>query len=370
MPTNSKHLFKKFLTFELSNSEIIYVNKKSKYKANEILNSCRYSSNSNDSNLKNTKEFLADRYGGDGILRHGGSGRCGFDGQFQIKGIGSTPLIGIYEYGNYRDGNLSLYDAYYETILGEVLEKFLPWGALCTNAIIIKNIDKNSIQDSCLLIRDFPIRPAHFMRAPFYKNNDGEGSEIDLQRTNEMLRLLPSILICEKIICEDYVLKDSLEKGLIEISLRLASQMAFARKNEILHGSISASNLQLNGKWMDLGCSIFWNEKLGNYKKFLDFHEKELFSTLKAIGDLCFYVAKIYFDLFNEEIHRLIFNIKSIFIDHYKTSTTSNSPLQRIHKDNLKVIRIIFDKLKNLKESNSNNRIIFEDLILETESLN
>ncbi|WP_414448021.1 hypothetical protein AB4851_00790 [Burkholderia sp. 22PA0099] len=33
------------------------------------------------------KVFYAERYGGDGISFHGGGARCGYDGQFQLKGI-------------------------------------------------------------------------------------------------------------------------------------------------------------------------------------------------------------------------------------------------------------------------------------------
>jgi len=44
--------------------------------------------------LADEKVFYAERYGGDAISRHGGGARCGFDGHWQVKGIGANALVG------------------------------------------------------------------------------------------------------------------------------------------------------------------------------------------------------------------------------------------------------------------------------------
>lgn len=41
------------------------------------------------------KTFHAERYGGSGIQRNGGGARCGFDGNYQVKGMGANPLVGV-----------------------------------------------------------------------------------------------------------------------------------------------------------------------------------------------------------------------------------------------------------------------------------
>lgn len=43
--------------------------------------------------LTNEKIFYAERYGGGAIARNGGGARCGFDGRWQVKGIGANALM-------------------------------------------------------------------------------------------------------------------------------------------------------------------------------------------------------------------------------------------------------------------------------------
>ncbi|ELE50971.1 mchC domain protein [Escherichia coli] len=58
----------------------------------ELQNACSYIID--PGSTASAKVFHAERYGGSGIQRNGGGARCGFDGNYQVKGIGSNPLVG------------------------------------------------------------------------------------------------------------------------------------------------------------------------------------------------------------------------------------------------------------------------------------
>ncbi|MHB1992682.1 hypothetical protein [Metallibacterium scheffleri] len=69
------------------------------------------------------RTFRADRYGGgNGHVRHGGSGRVGTLGAFQVKGIGATPLVGDIDNWSYSHGCLWLEEAIREAICGEIAD--------------------------------------------------------------------------------------------------------------------------------------------------------------------------------------------------------------------------------------------------------
>jgi len=125
------------------------------------------------------KVFFAERYGGDGILNNGGGGRCGFDGRFHLKGIGANPLVGVRPsdgYGNsHANGFLSLDTAVYESIWAEIIHLALPYGAVRTVAIIDLRVDfeePHMRHPRGLLVRMPAVRPAHFIRALYYKEKN------------------------------------------------------------------------------------------------------------------------------------------------------------------------------------------------------
>lgn len=62
------------------------------------------------------KIFHAERYGGSGIQRNGGGARCGFDGSYQIKGMGTNPLVGKGTDGRHSNGALGAIHAIYEAL--------------------------------------------------------------------------------------------------------------------------------------------------------------------------------------------------------------------------------------------------------------
>ncbi|EAV1853767.1 MchC protein, partial [Salmonella enterica] len=86
-----------------------------------------------------SKVFYAERYGGSGIQRNGGGARCGFDGRYQIKGIGANPLVGQGTDGRHSNGALGAVHAMYEALWGDALEQILPYGAVRTKAVLLTN---------------------------------------------------------------------------------------------------------------------------------------------------------------------------------------------------------------------------------------
>ncbi len=130
--------------------------------------------NSNRLIINECKTFEADRYGSRHEVCNGGSARCGFDGVFQVKGIGITPLLAQNMSKSHSHGKLFLDEAISEAIWGEICHRHLPYGSIRTLAIIKTNVQEefsylgNSPKKPCALaIREFSIRPAHFERATF-----------------------------------------------------------------------------------------------------------------------------------------------------------------------------------------------------------
>lgn len=113
------------------------------------------------------KKFWADLYGGSNIAGNGGSGRSGYDGKYQVKGIGQTPLVGRNFDQQHSDGCLSTFQAVCETLWGSVLNHILPYGAVISHAIIETPLALPSDPDNyrALLVRVPPVRLAHFDRA-------------------------------------------------------------------------------------------------------------------------------------------------------------------------------------------------------------
>lgn len=117
------------------------------------------------------KTFHAERYGGSGIQRNGGGARCGFDGNYQVKGMGANPLVGVGTDGRHSNGALGAIHAIYEALWGEVLAQILPYSAVRVQAVLLTNLYTDKAFDRshgksrrALLVRDPVVRPAHFER--------------------------------------------------------------------------------------------------------------------------------------------------------------------------------------------------------------
>ena len=78
-------------------SQLLWHNELSPAEQDELKNEASYLIEENNRHaifddgtplLNDEKVFFAERYGGGAISRNGGGARCGFDGRWQVKGIG------------------------------------------------------------------------------------------------------------------------------------------------------------------------------------------------------------------------------------------------------------------------------------------
>lgn len=246
------------------------------------------------------KMFHADRYGGAGLLRNGGSGRCGYDGKYQIKGIGQTPLVGRRVAAMYADGMLPLCDAIAEAAWGEIAHCILPYGGVRAVGVLSTGTSferrRGERVGRGLLIREAALRPAHFERAIYFRPGRRFRSETrshDAQRTADALARLPSIFRCGLLAGND--LADPGEivvRGLIEFVERFASQVAAAQAKRLMHGALASSNLALDGRWLDFGCTtslpltLFGDDR--DYPRFW----REPDGVLQGVSELIFYTQK------------------------------------------------------------------------------
>ncbi|WP_407351415.1 hypothetical protein [Luteimonas sp. R10] len=209
-----------------------------------------------------SRVFLADRYGGLGMALHGGSGRVGHDGRFEAKGIGLTPLATSRAVDHaYSSGEASVIECILELIWGEVLEEALPHGAVRSLAVLDTGLPFESAgdlasHDVCsmrgILVRQRAYRPAHFMRAIYAQVAPGEHLVPDHVRTANAINALPYLLPLPAESNDRPMSRvERLHAGMHEMVERLARQHAAARARRFMHGAITASNLTLDGRWID-----------------------------------------------------------------------------------------------------------------------
>ena len=127
-----------------------------------------------------TRSFLGERYGGDGLGANGGGVRCGLAGGVQVKGIGKNALAGSGTNFFHAYGGATLNEAILEAIWGEVCHLALPFGGVRALGILgtgtrvplrYPKAGEDTTTARALLVRESPLRPAHYMRAIFLRRN-------------------------------------------------------------------------------------------------------------------------------------------------------------------------------------------------------
>lgn len=266
------------------------------------------SSDSPDVITEDKKLFLAERYGGVGLGRNGGGVRCGYDGHFQIKGIGQNPLVGSHDNYFHSYGGAAISEAVLEALWGEVCEVALPFGGVRALGILktgtqvpvkFPRSGKSKVTDRALIVREAALRPAHFLRAVFFATTQFPSST-DTSRVRNAIQQLDSALAMlygDRHDLTEITSASSrvrlIESGLLEFCRRAAQQIAAARARRIMHGSLTSSNFAFSGQWLDFG-SI---SAVSDYGRIIiprgapDFmHEEEL--VLPTLRDLVFYLNK------------------------------------------------------------------------------
>ena len=203
------------------------------------------------------REVGADRYGcSAGNATHGGSGRVGVAGHFQVKGIGATPLVGMGTEWIHAHGAASLDEALAEAFVGEVVAAEFPHGGIPVIAVIDTGLFEHLPPflsgpggRRALIVRPATLRPAHFERAPFfieslsgYKNDPSQ----DAQRVRDAISYFGTVSTEQR---------DSLNlpADVFELAVRLGEQAAFGDAHRLFSGGFFSSNLALTGALMDYG---------------------------------------------------------------------------------------------------------------------
>ena len=245
------------------------------------------------------KTFYAERYGGDQISKNGGGGRCGFDGLFQIKGIGRTPLVGLNTDDVHSNGMLDLESAIYEAIWGEIINLILPHGAVRSLAVICLDSTfslDGRVHQQALLVREAVVRPAHFERAIYFKEpiipgklcNDARRVRDSIQKINEFLPRPQKS--CFQQTNSTSIL--SFKEGVVELSRKYAEQFAVARSKNIMHMMMSSSNIAITGAWLDLNSVTVVSHKSVNEKRLYQTFNTEYVSVLNSLKSICFNAEK------------------------------------------------------------------------------
>lgn len=212
-----------------------------------------------------SKTFAADRYGGWAISANGGGARCGTIGAVQVKGIGRNPLGGSGTAFWHSYGGATLAETIRDAIWGEVCHIALPYGAVRAHGIIATNTDLPvhyprpggpSHTPRALLVRQAPVRPAHFMRAVYFRRADElrHGLVRDALRTREAIGVMAAAFThAYGWTARGMDDAEAINQGLLEMYRRLARQSALAFSRKIMHGALSPSNVCLDGRWVDFG---------------------------------------------------------------------------------------------------------------------
>jgi hypothetical protein len=178
---------------------------------------------------------FAERYGGSGLGGNGGGSRSGNIGNLQVKGIGLNRLRNPASV--HLDGKLSLYSALAEVIYSTLLHRFLPMGVVQTLGLAGQNKQDSPLSEKpVLLFREKCLRPAHFLQ------NQRFHAPLDL--VSECARL--------RAIHRDKSIQKFLLSKLCVLPAQWGMQFGFAQASGVQHGSLTPSNLCLEGRWLDV----------------------------------------------------------------------------------------------------------------------
>jgi hypothetical protein len=206
--------------------------------------------------LEEQKTLYADRYGGMGVGRNWGSGRAGSAGVFQTKGSGVTSLVGDGQVFDHAHGGASIIESIQEAIWGEVNHHELPFGSNRILAIIDTGTSTEwadgTRESRSLIIREDPLRPAHFLLS--FHAKGGEFAQTEAERIQKNFRkFLYALPLPEAVDRGTLKPKEILKMGLEEFVDRITQQYAAANARRIFHGGASPSNIDLSGKFLDFG---------------------------------------------------------------------------------------------------------------------
>ncbi|VVP97252.1 hypothetical protein PS934_02171 [Pseudomonas fluorescens] len=305
-----REIFISFETQKLDKCRVVYINEvlANGKSPNDILSEYSFIVRPEPAAPRNesvVKTFMAERYGGDGILSNGGGGRCGFDGIWQLKGLGPNQLVGNEVDPRHGDGNLSLETAIYESIWSEIIQAVLPFGAIRTIAILDtgSKFDFGGVMTPRgLLVRQPVVRPAHFIRATYFRQKQLNTLGEDAQRVKAVIGKLVEFLPGASAPASSSLV-ERLQLGLLELAGRYAEQFAAARAKHIIHYNVSASNLSLDGAWLDLSETRLFTNFINGDRTDVDRFNTEYLPSIQSLQSLCYYLSKYAVISFEQSLH-------------------------------------------------------------------
>lgn len=246
-------------------------------------------------------QAMAERYGGHGLGGNGGGARCGLIGDIQIKGIGRNQLAAEETDFFHSYGGASLNEGIYEALWGELLQCALPHGAVRVLGLVTTGTrvplvaplpGQDPTTERALIFRQSALRPAHFMRSPYHRLPAGSEWCDDTTRTIAAIGALPAACAALYGPAVDGSSDLSVQRCLGLMLERFADQFAAARAKRLMHGSLIASNIALDGRWLDFATT----SSMPDYGHILsprgpDFMQEELMLQ-PGIADLAFYLRK------------------------------------------------------------------------------
>ena len=250
-----------------------------------------------------TKTFYAECYGGDSIQYNGGGARCAWSGDWLVKGIGINLLSGYSDEDaaeHRRNGRAGVAEVLVEAIWGEVLHYALPYGAVRMTAVVRTDEHLCDPMRSVagLGIRQFAWRPANFMRAHMFhvRPENRERIPSDTARVKQAIAHLPTMLPMPASLSETEVAQleplRRLKIGLEEMMRRFAEQLGASKAKRLSHGTLSTSNMSIDGRWNDLN-SISALPSYGFRRNMAPFWADHV-SLTRAGELLCFYIGKYF----------------------------------------------------------------------------
>lgn len=276
-----------------------------------------------------TKVFYADRYGGDGILRNGGGARCASDGKWQIKGSGLNPLAGVENDGLIgRAGTITLAECLQEALWSEIFGRALPYGSTRIVAVIRTGTrDAGAVREVDgtlgMAVREAAWRPAHFLRAHAFRPVPQATPILpsDTERVRSTVATLDWVLPTSfgwetgQWVSQSRVAR--LAAGLNEMVRRFAEQIAAGVAKRLSHGTLTASNVCLDGRWIDFATASAqpgWANSSDCLCRLTD----EYKVLARPLAALCFYIGK-YFPASRDERAQLpkADELLDLYIYHY-----------------------------------------------------
>ena len=230
------------------------------------------------------RELFADRYGASGGAPHGGSGRCGYSGPLNAKGIGRTPLAAKNTDWEHTHGWLWMHEALREIVNAEVAAAELPHGAIPVVALIDVGVEIRGHGDAAkrrraIIVRPNFLRPAHFERSIFF----GDAGRPDSAQCRDAARTRDAIQAAGNA-------ADGLD--VTSMFMKFATQLGHAHALRLWQGRFLSSNLSACGALADFGSFRAvpdWRSAFGEPGASFG---RELDEMRVALESLCFHFAK------------------------------------------------------------------------------